>query len=124
MPGTVHLDPVDGAGQGEEHVDDAQQLPGGIDLVEEDGVSVLRLRGEVDGLVVDAWDAGGRHAGGAGAVDLSAATFLDARALRVLVRETEQSRRTGRVPELRGPSRTVRRMLEVSGAAALFAAVC
>jgi len=102
---------------------DLQQLPGGIDLVEEDGVAVLRLRGEVDSLVVDVWDAAGPRACGAGAVDLSAATFLDGRALRMLVRETEQSRRTGRVPELRGPSSTVRRMLEITGAAPLFAAV-
>lgn len=102
---------------------DVEQLPGGIDLVEEDGVAVLRLRGEVDTLVVDAWDAGRAHASGADAVDLSAATFLDGRALRLLVRETEQSRRTGRVPELRGPSRTVRRMLEITGVAPLFAAV-
>ncbi|MBB3675373.1 STAS domain-containing protein [Modestobacter versicolor] len=103
---------------------DVEQLPDGIDLVVEDGVVVLRLRGEVDGLVVDAWDAARSDTSGAAAVDLSAATFLDGRALRMLVRETEQSRRTGRVPELRGPSRTVRRMLEITGAAPLFAAVC
>ncbi|MGY5882540.1 STAS domain-containing protein [Modestobacter lacusdianchii] len=103
---------------------DAQQQPGGIDLVEEDGVVVLTLRGEVDDSVVDAWDAGGPRTREAGAVDLSAATFLDGRALRLLVRETDQARRAGRLPELRRPSRTVRRMLEVAGAATLFAAVC
>ena len=103
---------------------DVQQLPGGIDLVEEDGVAVLRLRGEVDGLVVDAWDGAGPRTKGAAAVDLSAATFLDGRALRMLLRETEQSRRAGRAPELRRPSRMVRRMLEVTGTAPLFAAVC
>ena len=103
---------------------DVQQLSGGIDLVEEDGIAVLRLRGEVDGLVVDAWDVAGPRASGAAAVDLSAATFLDGRALRLLVRETEQSRRAGRVPELRRPSRMVRRMLELTGAAPLFAPVC
>ncbi|GAA4749486.1 hypothetical protein GCM10023328_35120 [Modestobacter marinus] len=103
---------------------DVQQLSGGIDLVEEDGVTVLRLTGEVDSLVVDAWDAGGPHTPDAGAVDLSAATFLDGRALRLLVRETEGARRGGRLPELRRPSPLVRRMLEVTGAAVLFAAVC
>ena len=36
---------------------DAEQLPGEIDLVVEDGGAVLRLRGEVDSTVVDAWDA-------------------------------------------------------------------
>ena len=102
---------------------DVRELHGGIDLVDEDGVTVLRLRGEVDGLVVDAWDAGGPRSCDAAAVDLSSATFLGGRALRLLVRETEQARRTGRVPELRGSSRTVRRMLDVTGAAPLFAAV-
>ncbi|MCZ2820185.1 STAS domain-containing protein [Modestobacter sp. VKM Ac-2977] len=101
-----------------------QQPSGGIDLVEEDGVTVLRLCGEVDSLVVEAWDAGGPRTPGAGAVDLSAATFLDGRALRLLVRETEQARRAGELPELRRPSPLVRRMLEVTGAAVLFAAVC
>lgn len=100
------------------------QLSGGIDLVEEDGVAVLRLHGEVDSLVVEAWDAGGPRPAGAGAVDLSAATFLDGRALRLLVRETDQARLAGRLPELRRPSRIVRRMLEVTGAAPLFTAVC
>lgn len=105
-------------------MNEVQQLSGGIDLVEEDGVTVLRLRGEVDGLVVDAWDAVGAPTAGADAVDVSAATFVGGRALRLIVRETEQARRTGRVPELRRPSPTVRRMLEITGAARLFAAVC
>ena len=102
---------------------DTEQLPGEIELVQEDGGAVLRLRGEVDTLVVDAWDADRAPAPGATAVDLSAATFLDGRALGLLVRETEQSRRTGQVPELRGPSRIVRRMLEATGVAPLFVAV-
>ena len=93
-------------------MNEVHQLSGGIDLVEEDGVAVLRLRGEVDTSVVDAWDAGRSQTTGAAAVDVSAATFLDGRALRLLLRETEQTRRTGRVPELRGPSRTLRRLLE------------
>ncbi|MEU2350806.1 STAS domain-containing protein [Modestobacter sp. NPDC049651] len=102
-------------------------LPGRIDLVEEDGVAVLRLHGEIDTLVVDAWDdARGTadDARTADAVDLSAATFLDCRGLRLIVRQTDQVRRDGRVPELRRPSRMVRRMLEVAGAAPLFAAIC
>lgn len=99
-------------------------LPGGIDLVQEDGVAVLRLRGEVDSLVVDAWAAtapGG--AGSAEVVDLSDATFLDCRGLRLIVGQTDRARRAGRVPQLRRPSRTVRRMLEITGTVPLFAAV-
>jgi anti-anti-sigma factor len=99
-------------------------LPGGIELVEEDGEPVLRLRGEVDGLVVAAWQASAPTAAPAPvAVDVSAATFLDCRGLRLLVRATETTRRSGRVPELRRPSRTVRRMVEVVGASPLFTTV-
>jgi anti-anti-sigma factor len=97
---------------------------GGIDLVEQDGGPVLRLRGEVDSLVVAAWQAtvpAGARA--AVAVDASAATFLDCRGLRLLLRETEVTRRSGRLPELRRPSRVVRRMVELAGAAPLFATV-
>jgi anti-anti-sigma factor len=99
-------------------------LPGGIDVVEEDGGPVLRLHGEVDALVVAAW-----QQGSAGctrppvAVDLSATTFLDCRGLRLLVHATETTRAAGRVPELRRPSRTVRRLVEVAGAAPLFTTV-
>ena len=100
------------------------ELPGQIELVTEDGGAVLRLRGEVDTLVVAAWDAGSSAGRSTPvAVDVSAATFLDCRALGLLVRETEPLRRSGRVPELRRPSRTVRRMLELAGVTALFAAV-
>jgi len=100
-----------------------EQLTGQIDLVEEDGVAVLRLSGEVDESVVAAWDASA-ETGPAQVVDLSAATFLDCRGVRLLIRQTDQARSEGRVPELRRPSRLVQRMLEVAGAAPLFAAVC
>jgi anti-anti-sigma factor len=102
----------------------ARALSGDIALVEQDGGAVLRLRGEVDSLVVAAWQAGA-PAGprSAVAVDASAATFLDCRGLRLLLRETEETRRSGRLPELRRPSRLVRRMVEISGAAPLFATV-
>jgi anti-anti-sigma factor len=99
-------------------------LTGGIDLVEQDDGPVLRLRGEVDSLVVAAWQAEARsELRAAVAVDVSAATFLDCRGLRMLLRETDETRRAGRLPELRRPSRMVRRMVELSGAAPLFATV-
>ena len=97
-------------------------LPGGIDLVEEDGGPVLRLRGEVDSLVVAAYDASPAPRP-AVAVDLSAATFLDGPGLRLLFRATEGTRRSGRVPELRRASHTVQRMVEIAGMQRLFAAV-
>ena len=97
---------------------------GGIDLVEQDGVQVLRLRGEVDSLVVAAWQATAPATPRAAvAVDASAATFLDCRGLRLLLQETAETRRSGRLPELRRPSRAVSRVVEVAGAAPLFATV-
>ncbi|NEK87892.1 STAS domain-containing protein [Blastococcus saxobsidens] len=97
---------------------------GDIDLVDEEAGPVLRLRGEVDSAVVAIWDATRSTAGPAPvAVDLSATTFLDARGLRLVVRETEPARRSGRLPELRQPSRTVRRLVDIAGAGPLFATV-
>ena len=106
---------------------DGQTTPagsGGIDLVEQDGVQVLRLRGEVDSLVVAAWhETAPATPRAAVAVDASAATFLDCRGLRLLLQETAETRRSGRLPELRRPSRLVRRLVEMAGAAPLFATV-
>ena len=97
---------------------------GEIDLVEQDGVQVLRLRGEVDRLVVAAWEAAAPPAPRAAvAVDASAATFLDCRGLRFLLQETAVTRRSGRLPELRRPPRVVRRLVETAGAGPLFAVV-
>ena len=99
------------------------ELSGGIDLVEEAGGPVLRLRGEVDQLVVAAYEAAPHGPRSAVAVDLSAATFLDGPGLRLLLRATEGTRRSGRVPELRRASHTVQRMVEIAGMGRLFAAV-
>jgi len=106
---------------------DGQATPagsGGIDLVEQDGVQVLRLRGEVDSVVVAAWQASAPATPRAAvAVDASAATFLDCRGLRLLLQETAETRRSGRLPELRRPSRVVRRLVETAGASPLFVTV-
>ena len=105
---------------------DAQlhQDAGAIALVETDGVQVLHLRGDVDGLAVAAWEAAAPAAPrAAAAVDASRATFLDCRGLRFLLRETAQTRRAGGLPELRRPSRPVQRLVEIAGAAPLFATV-
>ncbi|RBY83219.1 STAS domain-containing protein [Blastococcus sp. TF02A-30] len=97
---------------------------GGIDLVDGEDGPVLRLRGEIDTAAVAAWDAAGTSLDRAPvAVDVSGTTFLDCRGLRLLVRATEATRRTGRLPELRRPSRSVRRLVDLTGAAPLFATV-
>ncbi|MDK3258045.1 STAS domain-containing protein [Blastococcus capsensis] len=102
----------------------AAQPHGTIDLVDEEAGPVLRLQGEVDTVVVALWNARNQtHERAPVAVDVSAATFLDARGLRLVVRETEAARRTGRLPELRRPSPTVRRLVDIAGATRLFATV-
>ncbi|RZU31582.1 STAS domain-containing protein [Blastococcus saxobsidens] len=101
----------------------AQPL-GDIELVDEAAGPVLRLRGEVDSAVVAIWDATERSTGRAPvAVDLSGTTFLDARGLRLVVRETESARRSGHLPELRRPSASIRRLVDLAGAGPLFATV-
>jgi anti-anti-sigma factor len=106
------------------HVHHPRALPGAIDLIDEDGGPVLRLTGEVDSLVVDDWHATAVIGSRAPvAVDLSAATFLGCRGFRLLVRETQSARSSGRMPELRHPTRAVRRMVELAGADRLFATV-
>jgi len=102
----------------------ASEPLGDIDLVDGEACPVLRLRGEVDTAVVALWDATRRsHGREPVAVDLSATTFLDRRGLRLVVRETEAARRSGRLPELRRPSRSVRRLVDLAGATPLFSTV-
>lgn len=99
------------------------ELPGAIAVVEEDGEPVIRLTGEIDSQVVAAFDDGGLPDGAAASpavIDASAVTFLDARGLGFLVRQTRAARRAGRQPELRRPTRVVRRVIELAGAKACF----
>jgi anti-anti-sigma factor len=97
------------------------QLPGAISLVDEDGVPVLRLCGEIDSTVVAAYeDATAGQPRQAAVVDASRVTFLDCRGLGLLVRRTEASRRAGERPVLRRPARIVRRVVDIAGARSLF----
>ena len=97
------------------------QLPGAISFVDEDGVPVLRLYGEIDSTVVEAYeDATGERSRQAAVVDASRVTFLDCRGLGLLVRRTQDVRRAGQRPVLRRPARIVRRVVDVAGAGGLF----
>ncbi|WP_167759153.1 STAS domain-containing protein [Blastococcus sp. TF02A-35] len=96
---------------------------GTIELVDEESGPVLLLRGEVDSTVVALWDATDHDRRPPVAVDVSGTTFLDCRGLRMVVRATEETRRSGRIPELRRPSSSVRRLVDLSGATPLFATV-
>jgi anti-anti-sigma factor len=94
-------------------------LSGGIAVVEERGVPVARLSGEIDGTVVAACDRC-PAAPFPSVIDASAVTFLDCRGLRFLIDSTRAARRAGRTPELRRPTRVVRRVLDLTGARDLF----
>jgi anti-anti-sigma factor len=100
--------------------------PGRIAVVDEPGVSVLRLHGEIDSAAVAAYDDAcdtGTPAGSSpppSVIDASDVTFLDCRGLRLLVRATGASRRSGCRPVLRRPTRVVRRVIDVTGTEELF----
>jgi anti-anti-sigma factor len=97
------------------------QLPGAICLVDEDGVPVLRLCGEIDSVVVEAYEnATAGTARQAAVVDASRVTFLDCRGLGLLVRRTQDARRAGQRPVLRHPARIVRRVIDIAGVGGLF----
>jgi anti-anti-sigma factor len=97
-------------------------LPGRIAVVDEDGQPVIRLSGEIDALVIDAYERGLPGLGDRPPVviDASEVTFLDGRGLRFLVRTTRAARRAGGHPVLRRPARVVRRVVDLSGSAGTF----
>ncbi len=93
---------------------------GDIAVVDEDGASVLRLRGEIDCAVVAAYDASPLPHRRPTVIDASGVTFLDCRGLRLLMRETRAGRGSGHRPVLRCPARVVRRLIGVTGTEELF----
>ena len=97
-----------------------EAAPGAIAVVEEDGVRVLRLTGEIDSQVVAAYDGPAVLSAGAAVIDASAVTFLDCRGLGFLVRQTGAARRAGGRPVLRRPTRIVRRVIDIAGAGSCF----
>jgi anti-anti-sigma factor len=93
------------------------ELPGEIVIVEEGGIPVARLRGDIDSVVVAAYD---RREAFPSVIDASGVTFLDCRALGFLIRQTGAARRAGRRPLLRRPPRIVRRVIDLAEARDLF----
>jgi anti-anti-sigma factor len=98
----------------------AQPVFGTIDVEDEGGVAVLRLRGEIDQVTVEAYDRTHLAAGAATVIDASGVTFMDCRGLRFLLRQSAAARRAGRAAALRQPPRVVRRVLCATGADSLF----
>ena len=103
---------------------DVHEQTGAIAIVQEGGVRVIRLSGEIDSQVVAAYEeSSSAHADRfrpANVIDASAVTFLDGRGLRFLVRRTRASQCAGGRPVLRRPARVVRRVVDIAGAADLF----
>jgi anti-anti-sigma factor len=98
--------------------------PGVIAIVDEGGERIIRLSGEIDSAAVAAYEKSPTALPDrfrpASIVDASAVTFLDGRGLRFLVRRTRASRCAGVPPVLRRPTRVVRRVVDLAGAAELF----
>lgn len=98
----------------------AQPVFGTIDVEDEGGIAVLRLRGEIDQVAVEAYDRTHLAAEPAAVFDASGVTFMDCRGLRFLLRQGAEARRAGRAPALRQPPRVVRRVLCATGSDGLF----
>ncbi|MDP9429102.1 MAG: STAS domain-containing protein [Actinomycetota bacterium] len=105
----------------------APDPPGRIWTVHEHGGAVLHLSGEIDAATVASYEAGspGRRMDGTApamvmALDTAAVTFMSAAGISLLLRETAPLRAAGRRPVLRRPSRSVRRILDLTGVGAFF----
>lgn len=98
-------------------------VPSGRIAVEsENGVTVLRLAGEIDAGVVAAFEA--QHtpcdAPVIDVVDLGDVAYLSSTGIGLLLRQTRSARERGDIPTLRGLSRQAGRILELAGLAGLF----
>ena len=98
--------------------------PGEITLRTEDGRCVLRLSGEIDSAVVEAFEAAPPTALLRGTpvevVDAAEVTFLNSLGLRLLLQLTEPTRAAGRRPLLRRPSRATLQLIRMTHLDELF----
>lgn len=97
-------------------------VSGHIVVERADGVGVLRMVGEIAADTVAAYESQPSPADEPAitAVDLTDVTFLSSSGIGVLLRRTRPARELGEVPQLRGASRTARRVLHLAGVADLF----
>jgi anti-anti-sigma factor len=78
----------------------------------------IEITGEVDAstcALLDAWLSEHASDDGVVAVDLAGVTFMDSSGLRVLLAHNQQACEDGRSFEVRNPSRSVERLLEITG---------
>lgn len=103
---------------------DGHDSLGVIAVVDEGEDRVMRLGGEIDSLVVAAYEANPfavvDPARPVDVIDTSAVTFIDGRGLRFLLGRTQVADRVGAQPILRSPARVVRRLLDAAGTTHLF----
>ncbi|SNR79796.1 STAS domain-containing protein [Blastococcus mobilis] len=97
-----------------------KSLPGFISVEVEDDQRVLRMSGEIDAEVVDAFREKHPAAPLITAVDLAGVTFLSSAGLSFLIRQTHPGRQAGRLPVLRGVTRPAHRVMQIAGATGLF----
>ncbi len=97
------------------------ELPGSIALVRDLRGTVLRLEGEVDTAVVQAFDhqQDGAHLVPVDVIDAAAVSFIDSVGLALLVRSMRHSTGAGRRPVLE-QSAPVRRVLYLAGLTPVF----
>jgi anti-sigma B factor antagonist len=98
--------------------------PGRIRIAVEDGGAVLFLDGEIDAATVTAYEgAPARDATFEGrvlAVDASGVTFFSSVGISFVLRMTEETRASGRRPVVRGATRPLVRILQLTGLEDLF----
>jgi anti-anti-sigma factor len=94
---------------------------GCITVGREGDIQVLRLVGDIDTDVVIAFEQSGASDGRViGLVDLKDVTFLSSTGVALLIRQTQPARDQGDLPVLRGLTHRARRILQLTGALALF----
>ena len=97
-------------------------VPGSLSVDAENGGPVLRMRGEVDAEVVDQFVAGlGEDLPLVGAIDAGDVSFLASTGVALMLKFARRAAQSGETVVLRRASFRVGRLLELTGAGALFA---
>ena len=95
--------------------------PGSISLLREDGGPVLCLRGDVDAVVVEKFEAEPENAPlPVAAFDVGGMTYIDSTGLRLLVQWARETAGAGQQAVLRRPTRRFDQVLELTGLGSLF----
>ncbi len=94
--------------------------PGSIHVQWEDDGAVLCMHGDVDGPVVERFEAENPRQPLPVAVDVGQMTYIDSTGLGFLVRWAQESAGAGRTPVLRNRHRRIDQVLAITGLDALF----